>query len=130
MDPGEQLLTDAAEEFVESEIVKGRVPSDFDIGDYLDHWLEKYERIHGDIIDEDDFEELCDKLSQRFVDEGDAYERGDLESFLTRVRLKNLVSTQEFWMNENIKSNSGNHRVVYRDTEFPVDENGYYVCNE
>ena len=126
----EELLFTTASTFVNKEISKDRIPSDHDIGEYLDHWLEKYERKNGDIITADDFEPLCEKLGKHFVDQNQAYERGNKDSYIALVRSKNLVSSQEYSMHKNINQNKSNHRIIYRDTEFPVDDNGYYILDE
>ena len=123
----EELLMTTVITFVENELSHNRVPSDFDIGDYLDHWLERYERKNGDIIDEDDFNTFLDKICEQLIENGQIYKSKDVNSYIDRVRSKNLISTQEYRMHKNSSSSSNNHRTIYRDTEFPVDDNGYYI---
>lgn len=129
------LLTNAANEYVDKNLNKGRIPSDWDIGNYLDHWLEQYEREHGDSIDEDDFEDLCNDIGKRLLDDKRVYKWKDWNSYYNLVKSKNKISVQEYNMHKNIIYNTGSnmgsnvssHRVIYRDTEFEVNKDGYYV---
>lgn len=139
-------LHSALREERDKQFRKGRMMSTLDVGYFLDHKLEVYEREHGEVISEEEFEafisEICAELLRKKV----IYTAGDRTSYIENVRNCALIAMQEAVMRKAIvgkttdtsEQNTQNtqptqpgaiqHRVVFRDTEFPYDEStGMYI---
>jgi len=110
-----------AKKFVNVNLKKGRGVNDLDVTIHLDEWLEMYEKDHEIFIDEEGFEEVCKKIIKSFYGKECIYKYENWESYYRLVRSKGLVSVQEQKMQKGIKKG-----IIYRDTEFKIDEFGKY----
>ena len=118
---------------VEKVLSKGRKMSTMDVGTFLDHCLEQYEREYGDCISEAEFGDLIDKVNAELLLESKIYMAGDRESYMREVRDRGLISHQEAYMKKSIlggKDRNGiiRTRTIFADAEFPYDDTtGLYV---
>ena len=126
-----ELITNAAQTFVNKELSAKRIPSSQDVFDNLILWLNTYEKVHGNIIQKAEFVKVCEKIIILYMNANTIYRYGDWNSFYTLVREKNLVSTLEHARRTVVSGiNCGivNRSILASEnTEFPLDNNGYYI---
>ena len=101
---------------------KGKVPNDLDVKIHLDEWLEMYEKDHKSSINEEVFEEVCAKIIKNLFRKECIYKYENWESYHRLVRSKGMMSVQEHIFQKGIKKG-----IIYRDTEFKIDEFGKYI---
>lgn len=78
-----------------------------------------YHLIGDDSEDEDDNEWISSLLSRELI-----YQFGDKDSYLLTVRHRGKISKSEHRMISSLKKST--HKIIFRDTEFPVNDDGTY----
>jgi hypothetical protein len=131
MEAAKKKLITLLNEQIANQWSKGRIMSSTDVAYYLDHELEVYEDEHGDIITEDEFNTFADSIITDLCEKGTIYLAGSVESYCENVRAPGLISVQEAHMKKEIrrfKDGKVEYRPIFRDTEFPYDEDtGNYI---
>ena len=120
-----KYLDDKIYEHVRKEHDASRVPSTDNLEDYADRCIGLYERKTGQVISEEKFAQYIDAKNKKLCSMKLVYRSGDLDSYMSLVRSKDFISSSEHNMNKSISRN--NRKILFRDTEFPVDENGHYI---
>ncbi|MDD4930602.1 MAG: NADAR domain-containing protein [Candidatus Colwellbacteria bacterium] len=93
--------------------------SDSDVDDLVEFLSKRLE------MDDSKFDEISDSIKTKLLKKNMVYKDGDKESYMSLVRDKGYISKSEHDMMDTIKYNKV--KVVFRDTEFPVDEKGRYT---
>lgn len=79
-------------------------------------------------IEESVYISITSEVDNFLVKNGIVYEWENKESYIKLVRNKSRISHNEKSISKGIKtSKSERHSIVYRNTEFPINEKGLYV---
>lgn len=135
MDKVKKLLSNSLSAEIDHQFSKGRVMSSIDVTYLLDHELEVYEDQNGDVFPESEFEQYIDNMIVDLDRKGLIYIAGDIASYSANVIEFGMISLQEAIMGKSIRkyvkaleASETATKTVFRDTEFPYDENtGRYV---
>lgn len=105
---------------IEEAADKNLVLSTFDLSDLLEEYLSQDDSICEDENDKD----LESIIITFFSDQELVYTWRDRNSYLKLVRSRGKLSLQE-----DIMQKSLGRGIKFRDTEFPVNDNGEYIVN-
>jgi hypothetical protein len=88
-----------------------------DVSNIIDLFIE-----HNDLDEIDEEDPYPKQLGQYLLGQDLVYQFGDANSYLSRVRSQGKISNQEHGMIDSLSR----RKVIFRDTEFPVDPDGRY----
>lgn len=112
--------------FIAKQIQKGIVLNEQNVEDYVDAFIEVKEReANKEIITETELEQVVDEIIVELIAKNLIYKRSDWRSYSECVRDKQLISLAEFDFMEKLQGTTDD--VEFRDTEFPLDQNGRYL---
>jgi Na+/phosphate symporter len=101
-----------------------------DIIDIISEFMEQEFKINLSEIEDDEYDLFAGDVVDKFVRTSDVYVSFDKESYKSIIKNKDLISHREKEMNETINRYlSEGKKIIHRDTEFNIDNNGYYIIN-
>lgn len=98
----------------------GIILSNHDINDNIEEFIDMD-------FNSDELEELSEYIVNNLLSTQRIYKTEDKKSYMSYVRSKGYISMSEHNMIKRLKDKT--HRVLFRYTEFPIDENGRYIID-